>query len=206
MSIWRIVRLVGLLFLSAAIWVLWPVYGFYAHMGKISLPPFGWEKMQHEAPVTQEALDSAFKVAGDKVIALLDERRAAIGAPAFSAAVSINGQIVWRGAVGWADLKSKTPATPDTQFRIGSTSKAVTATALARMVDKGTIDLDAPISTYMRDIPNPAWEKITPRQLASHMAGLPHYKENGDLMGCEFNGSSQHFSLIGNWRVGDDTS
>ena len=183
MSIWRIVSALGLLLLLAAVWFLWPVYGFYAHMGKLPLPPFGWETMQGEAPVTQEVLDPAYRDAGDKVIALLDERRAAIGAPAFSAAVAIEGKLVWRGAVGWADLKTMTPATPETQFRIGSTSKAVTATALARLVDKGLIDLDAPISRYLKDMPNAEWGKITPRQLASHMAGLPHYKENEDILG-----------------------
>lgn len=161
-------------------WYLWPVYGFFSHSGDAPLPPFGWVKMAERAPVTQEAPDPAFTEAGEKVIALLDERRKAIGAPAFSAAVAVDGDVVWCGAVGWADVASDKAASPETQFRIGSTSKAVTATALARMVDKGLIDLDAPITEYLDEPSNPDWAAITPRMLASHMAGMPHYKENGE--------------------------
>ncbi len=183
MKISTAIKFTLLAILLALAWLVWPVYGFYAHNGKAPLPPFGWHIMDDAAPVNQELFDPAYGDAAAKVIAALDERRAAIGAPAFSAAVLIDEKIVWRGAVGWADIKSRKPATPETQFRIGSTSKALTATALARLVDAGLIDLDAPISTYLKKLPNPAWKDITPRQLASHMAGMPHYRENGDLAG-----------------------
>jgi CubicO group peptidase (beta-lactamase class C family) len=68
-------------------------------------------------------------------------------------------------------------------FRIGSTSKAVTATLLARLVDDGIIDLDTPISKYLPDPPNPEWARLTARQLASHTAGLPGYEGNRDWWG-----------------------
>lgn len=183
MSIARIMLVAIAAVLVMAGWLLWPVYGFFSHSGDAPLPPFGWVTMGATAPVTQEALDPAFAAAGDKVIGLLDERRKVIGAPAFSAAVAIDGALVWRGAVGWADIASDTAATPATQFRIGSTSKAVTATALARLVDKGLINLDAPITEYLDELPNPAWATVTPRMLASHMAGMPHYGENGEYGG-----------------------
>src|SRR5690606_25749824 len=74
-----------------------------------------------------------------------------------------------------------------TQFRIGSTSKAVTATLLAKFVQDGKIDLDKPISHYVADLPNPQWRNITPRQLASHSSGLPDYLDNyGDLWGMYY--------------------
>jgi len=183
MNTWTTVRLALAILTLALVWLLWPVYGFFSHSGDVPLPPFGWVEMADEAPVRQEALDPAYTQAGEKVIALLDERRKAIGAPAFSAAVAVGGDIVWRGAVGWADIASNTPATPETQFRIGSTSKAVTATALARLVDRGVIDLDASITDYLGEVKNPEWETITPRMLASHMAGLPHYGENKEWGG-----------------------
>ncbi|MHA7872007.1 MAG: serine hydrolase domain-containing protein [Hyphococcus sp.] len=183
MSIARIVLIVLAALLAALVWLMWPVYGFFAHNKDAPLPPFGWVEMDEAAPVTLDALDPAFAEAGKTVIARLDARRKAIGAPAFSAAVAIDGEIVWRGAVGWADIAADRPATPETQFRIGSTSKAVTAMALARLVDRGVIDLDAPITDYLGEIRNPDWAKITPRMLASHMAGMPHYKENGERGG-----------------------
>lgn len=72
---------------------------------------------------------------------------------------------------------------PDTLFRIGSTSKAVTATLFARMTDAGLVDPDAPVSAYLDDLPNEDWADLTLRQLASHTAGLVGYEENRDLGG-----------------------
>lgn len=63
-------------------------------------------------------------------------------------------------------------------MRIGSTSKAVTATALARLIDSGEISLDAPLAEYSDE-----WHDLTPRQLASHTAGMPGYENNGDRLG-----------------------
>jgi len=46
-----------------------------------------------------------------------------------------------------------------------------------------SLDIDAPISDYMADIPNNEWENFTSRQLASHTAGLTAYEENNDWIG-----------------------
>ncbi|MEM9055850.1 MAG: serine hydrolase domain-containing protein, partial [Pseudomonadota bacterium] len=172
---------VGLLGLVG--WLLWPYYQFEAHSGNAPLPPWGWQSMDGEAPATQRSFAARYAEAGDRVLALAAEHRRAIGAPALSVAVAIDGELAWHGATGWADLAARTLVTPATRFRIGSTSKAVTGTALARLVDKGVIALDAPLSRYFDPLPNPAWASITPRQLASHMAGVPHYGENQDWTG-----------------------
>ncbi|MFC6981612.1 serine hydrolase domain-containing protein [Microbulbifer taiwanensis] len=91
--------------------------------------------------------------------------------------------MVWAGASGWSDIESRTPVSTATRFRIGSTAKALTGTALARLVQSGRMDLDTPIANYLDPLPNGEWAQITPRQLASHMAGLPDYKENRDWLG-----------------------
>ncbi|MFL0355619.1 serine hydrolase domain-containing protein [Erythrobacter sp. GH1-10] len=121
----------------------------------------------------------------------MEEHRGKIGAPAITAAVAVDGEVVWQGAVGWADIDARRPASPATVFRIGSTSKAITSTALARLVDKGEIDLDTPISDYLREAPYEAWATITPRMLASHMAGVPHYSDNQDVLGFYETGALQ---------------
>ncbi|WP_300532408.1 serine hydrolase domain-containing protein [Maricaulis sp.] len=180
----KITAALAALLLLAAIWALAPVYGFFAHRGEAPLGPFGWTQLPDgPGPVTQDLLDPAYAGAAEEAARRLEAWRARIGAPALSAAVAVEGEIVWRGAAGWSDLARATPATPDTIFRIGSTSKAVTATALARQVQRGELDLDAPLATYFADLPNPAWTGITARQLASHMAGVPHYGGNSDTAG-----------------------
>ncbi len=165
------------------LWLAWPVYGFFAHNGHVPLPPWGWVTIEGEPPAVQHTSDPRFADAADNALSLLADHRESIGAPAISAAILIDGEVVWRAAVGWADIETGQPVTPETRFRIGSTSKAMTATALAQFDATGDIDLDTPISEYLGEVPNPAWAEVTARQLASHMAGLPNYKENGDRRG-----------------------
>jgi CubicO group peptidase (beta-lactamase class C family) len=68
------------------------------------------------------------------------------------------------------------PVTPQTLFRIGSTTKSLTGTALLRMVEMGMLDLDRPLKEYIHWIlfskPHAA-EQITLRMLLSHTSGLP---------------------------------
>lgn len=104
--------------------------------------------------------------------------------PAITAAVAWRGQLLWAGATGYADLASQQPVTIESQFRLGSTSKAVTATAMARAVAAGVVDLDTPIVQYKADLPNPAWQQMTLRQLMSHTAGFPGYDGNTDCIGA----------------------
>ncbi|MEM8771939.1 MAG: serine hydrolase domain-containing protein [Pseudomonadota bacterium] len=163
--------------LAGGIYIGWPIYGFFAHGGEVPLPFWGWVERPSEAAPGNQVAEPGYAGAGSRALAKLEAHRQKLGAPAMSAAVAINGEVVWAGAVGWADMAERKAATPQNQFRIGSTSKALTATALARLVDKGVIDLDEPIGTYVNDLPNEAWATITPRMLASHMAGVPHYDQ-----------------------------
>ncbi|GAB4535804.1 MAG: serine hydrolase domain-containing protein [Parvularculaceae bacterium] len=192
---WRFFAVFAAAVILIAGWLAWPIYGFYAHNGAAGLPPWGWtEAPAGEAPAMQEVASPAYAAAGSAVLAAMAEHRARIGAPAMTASVAIDGEIVWSGAVGWADFERRRPAAVTTVMRIGSTSKAVTAAALARLVDRGVIDLDAPITEYMTDLPNPEWADITPRMLASHMAGVPHYGENTDSIGKYHTGALRaHF-------------
>jgi len=177
-----LVAVVAALLIGAG-YVYWPVYQFFAQRGEVWSPPIGWIDVPTDAPSAGSAFDPAYDAAGDTALAALATHRARIGAPAMSAAVAIDGRLVWAGATGWADVKARRPATAASKFRVGSVSKALTATALARLVKDGVIDLDAPLSDYWSDLPNDAWASITARQLASHTAGLPHYSQNTDSSG-----------------------
>lgn len=135
------------------------------------------------APYTEALGDEQWRGAAASARTTLEEARLCHGLPSLSVAVAYEGTIIWAAASGWSDLASRTPVSLATRYRIGSTSKAVTATALARLVDRGTMTLDAPASTWTRDLPNPQWAALTPRQLASHTAGIVDYDQNRDLAG-----------------------
>ncbi|HEY7883652.1 MAG TPA: serine hydrolase domain-containing protein [Cellvibrionaceae bacterium] len=167
----------------AFVWAGWPVYQFFSHRGAVPMLPTGFVQIPLTGPTHSQIDNKTYQRAGEQALQRLQERRQKILAPGISAAVAIKGERVWAGTVGWADIAKEQPVTADTQFRIGSTSKPVTITALAKLVERGLIDLDTPIGEYLSPLPNPAWTSITPRQLASHSAGLVEYKQTQDLMG-----------------------
>ena len=97
--------------------------------------------------------------------------------PGLAVTVKRGRQLLWHEGVGFADVNARTPATPETRFRIGSVSKLLTALTLMRLSQDGAVDLDAPISRAMDSLPVPLRD-ITLRQLAGHLAGIRHYRGN----------------------------
>ena len=172
-----------LLPLGICLWLGWPVYQFFAFRGEVPMLPWGYVTVPHEGPGTQIIDDDRYQVAATQSLETLSRHRQTIQAPAISAAVAIDGKRVWAGSVGWADIGNKIAATPDTRFRIGSTSKPLTITALAKLVEKGALDLDTTIDHYLTELSNPEWKSITPRHLASHMAGLVDYQNTAEWTG-----------------------
>lgn len=91
--------------------------------------------------------------------------------PGLSVAVGAGGEIVWAEAFGYADLEKKTPARPETRFRVGDASKALTSAAVGLLLEKDKLHLDAEIQTYVREFPPKQWP-VTLRQLMAHVAGV----------------------------------
>src|SRR5262249_62192520 len=83
-------------------------------------------------------------------------------------------KVVWAKGYGLADPKKKVAATSDTVYRVGSVSKLFTDLAVMQLVEKGTLDLDAPVTKYLPDFKpsNPYDKVITLRQLMAHRSGL----------------------------------
>ncbi len=145
----------------------------------------GWLALPGDpAPVTSNVLDRAFADAGADAAAALDAMRLEEGVPGATAAVAVDGALVWTGAAGWSDLHSMTPITADAMMRIGSTSKAMTATVLARLHDRGVLSMSDAVADHVEAPLNPKWGPLQLRQLMSHTAGLPGYEENTDWLGA----------------------
>jgi CubicO group peptidase (beta-lactamase class C family) len=87
--------------------------------------------------------------------------------PSLAAAVVRDGEPLWEFAVGAADM-ADAEATPDTQYRIGSITKTLTATAIMQLRDAGKLDLE---DTIDRHLPGAA-HAPTIRRLLSHASGL----------------------------------
>jgi CubicO group peptidase (beta-lactamase class C family) len=94
--------------------------------------------------------------------------------PGCSAAVGIEGNVVWTGVRGIANLATGAEITPATVFDIGSTSKQFTATAILLLVQAGKLTLDDSLSQHVPGLP--AWAaSVTVAQLMHHTSGIPDY-------------------------------
>jgi D-alanyl-D-alanine carboxypeptidase len=82
-----------------------------------------------------------------------------------------NGSIVKVGAYGLADVEHRTPARPDTVFKIGSVSKQFIATGIMLLVQDGRVALSDKVGKYLEGTPT-TWDGITLRHLLTHTAGL----------------------------------
>ena len=94
--------------------------------------------------------------------------------PALSIALVDDQQTVWAKGFGMEDPDQKIPATAETVYRVGSVSKLFTDIGIMQLVERGKIDLDAPVTKYLPDFQpnNPFNKAITLRQLMSHRSGL----------------------------------
>ncbi|SMD05666.1 D-alanyl-D-alanine carboxypeptidase [Kibdelosporangium aridum] len=87
-----------------------------------------------------------------------------------------NGDRTWRGASGVADIDTGRPVQPDMVHRIGSVSKTFTAVAVLQQVQRGAIELDAPVGRYLPElVPGERGQKITVRMLLNHTSHIAEY-------------------------------
>ncbi|MEC4016906.1 serine hydrolase domain-containing protein [Streptomyces sp. H27-D2] len=93
---------------------------------------------------------------------------------------------------GVADVKTGAKVPVDGQVRIGSNTKAFTATVVLQLVGEGKVDLDAPIEKYLPNLVRGEdidGRNITVRQLLQHTSGLPNYT---DVMMDDLIGKARH--------------
>lgn len=102
--------------------------------------------------------------------------RAAAEAGDFSGAVLVarDGEILLDRGYGLANREWDVPNTGDTRFRLASVTKQFTAVAILVLAERGLVDLDAPVKTYLADAPA-AWDAVTVRHLLNHTSGVPNF-------------------------------
>jgi CubicO group peptidase (beta-lactamase class C family) len=100
--------------------------------------------------------------------------------PGLQIAVVRDGRVAWRHAFGTLDAASGTPVADDTVFEAASLSKPVFAYAVLRLVDAGTLALDAPVANYLPGdySPDSRAAKITVRQVLTHTTGFPNWRSS----------------------------
>ena len=99
------------------------------------------------------------------------EELTATRTPGAAIAVIRDGKVIVTKGYGVSSIETGVPVTPETLFRLGSTTKMLTAALVVGLAEEGKVQLDAPIGTYVPDLP-PRLSWATLNQLLSHTSGL----------------------------------
>ncbi|MEU8663432.1 serine hydrolase domain-containing protein [Actinoplanes philippinensis] len=102
------------------------------------------------------------------------------GAPGYMARIDDSRRIAVTAA-GVADRRTGRPLTGRDQFEIGSNTKTFTAVLALQLVDRGQLELDAPIGRYLPGVV-PNGNGITVRMLLNHTSGLFGYTADPDFI------------------------
>ncbi|HEU5164513.1 MAG TPA: serine hydrolase domain-containing protein, partial [Chitinophagaceae bacterium] len=93
-------------------------------------------------------------------------------------AVVEKNKVVYTGGFGYRDLDKKLPVTENTQFAIGSCTKAFTASILGMLEKEGKLDIDKPVRTYLPELKfqnEYTNDHCTLRDMMCHRTGLPRH-------------------------------
>lgn len=91
--------------------------------------------------------------------------------PGAAVLVQQNGTVLFSRGYGLASLELRVPVKADTVFHVASVSKQFTAAAILRLAEQGKLDIAAPVSRYLAEIP-PAWAGIKIEHLLTHTSGI----------------------------------
>ncbi|HET7456992.1 MAG TPA: serine hydrolase domain-containing protein, partial [Gemmatimonadaceae bacterium] len=98
------------------------------------------------------------------------------GQPGASLLVVRDGRVLRKKGYGLAEVETRRPVTPETDFRLASLSKQFTATAVMLLVADGHLRYDDSVSALLPGLPAYA-HGVTVRQLLNHTGGLPDYED-----------------------------
>ncbi len=98
------------------------------------------------------------------------------GIPGLSAAVAVDGEIIYSGGIGYAELDNLAPSTGTSVHNIASISKMHAVVALMQLFEQGKLNLDAEIQKYVPYFPKKRYP-VTVRSILTHTSGIRHYED-----------------------------
>lgn len=123
------------------------------------------------APAATQQASAQWSGAVDRARRVLRAALAEQNLPGLSVAVAAGGDIVWAEGMGWADVETRRPVTPETRFRIGPLSTMLTSAAVGVLLEKDRLRLDEEIQSYVPEYPKKQWP-VTLGQLMAHRSGV----------------------------------
>jgi CubicO group peptidase (beta-lactamase class C family) len=139
----------------------------------LSLPLTGYAQTTPPAAVQTGSADYPRALAAIEEKA--EARRKELGIPGMALVIVHDGKVIYSKGLGYKDFEKKVPVTPDTQFAIGSATKAFTALSVLMSQDEGKVSLEDSPKKYLTyfKMKDPDTDKnITVRDLMDHSSGL----------------------------------
>ncbi|PSJ38616.1 serine hydrolase [Sphingomonas deserti] len=152
---------------------------------------------------TQPATGALPNLTGQDVNAWLDGFMPyALGKGDVAGAVVVvvrDGQVLTQRGFGFADVAKRKPVDPaGTLFRPGSISKLFTWTAVMQQVERGKLNLDADVNTYLDfKIPPHEGKPVTLRNIMTHTAGFEEQVKS--IIGYDRTKVPQYDVLLKQW-------
>ncbi len=121
------------------------------------------------------AIDSVEGALDEKITPILDQVMETYGIPGLCVAVVDDGRIAYSRAPGVKNITTGEKMTTRSLFHMASVTKPFVASSLMQLVERGKIDLDAPVVRYLPyfQIDDKESDKITIRQMLRHTSGMP---------------------------------
>lgn len=89
--------------------------------------------------------------------------------------VVLDGEILYRGAKGMANMELGISLQPDMVFRIGSITKQFTAASILLLEEQGKLSVEDSIDRFLPDFPAALASTITVEHLLTHTSGIVSY-------------------------------
>ena len=130
--------------------------------------------------------------------------------PGVALAVVTDSKISYSQTYGVENAATKKPVQPGTVFEACSLTKPIFGFAVNRLIERGLLDLDTPLNTYLPDAPGYAdycpnkerYRRITARHVLSHRTGFPNWRSSDEIPvtfepGNGYGYSGEGFELLG---------
>ena len=119
--------------------------------------------------------------------------------PGLAIALVRDSRIIWQRGFGIKSVETGEAVSDQTVFEAASLSKPVFAYAVLKMVDRGQMDLDTPLTKYLPGayvLNDPRLNTITARMVLSHSTGFPNWRPRGKSLLIHFT-PGERFSYSG---------
>jgi CubicO group peptidase (beta-lactamase class C family) len=114
-----------------------------------------------------------------KLESFINEAIEGYGLPGLAIGIVKDNEIVYARGFGFKNIETREPMTITTLFHMASISKPFVATGIMQLVEKGKIDLDVPVVTYLPyfKLDGEQYKEITIQQMLSHVSGMPDVQD-----------------------------